>query len=61
MPNKQARLLALLLRRDGLTLAAIATELNAHGYRTRRGKEFHKTSVLRLMHQNILQPIANNS
>jgi hypothetical protein len=49
LPNKQARRLALLLRRDGLTLAAIAAEVNAHGYRTRRGKEFHKTSVLRLV------------
>ena len=49
VPNKQARRLAMLLRRDGLTLAAIAAELNAHGYRTRRGKEFHKTSVLRLV------------
>lgn len=49
LPNKQARRLATLLRRDGLTLAAIAAELNAHGYRTRRGKTFHKTSVLRLL------------
>lgn len=51
VPNKQARRLAILLRRDGLTLAAIAAELNAHGYRTRRGKEFHKTTVLRLLFQ----------
>lgn len=51
VPNKQARRLATLLRRDGLTLAAIAAELNAHGYRTRRGKEFHKTTVLRLLFQ----------
>ena len=43
--NKQARRLAELLRRDGLTLAAIAAELNAHGYRTRQGKSFHKTTV----------------
>lgn len=49
VPNKQARRLASLLRRDGMTLAAIATELNNHGYRTRRGKEFHKTTVLRLL------------
>ena len=48
-PNKQARRLASLLRRDGLTLAAIAAELNAHGYRTRRGKKFHKTTVMRLL------------
>ena len=49
VPNKQARRLASLLRRDGLTLAAIAAELNAHGYRTRRGKEFRKTTVMRLL------------
>lgn len=47
--NKQARRLAGLLRQQGLTLAAIAAELNAHGYRTRRGGLFHKTSVLRLL------------
>ncbi|WP_167852222.1 recombinase family protein [Hymenobacter elongatus] len=52
VPNKQARRLATLLRRDGLTLTAIAAELNAHGYRTRRGKEFHKTTVLRLLKHN---------
>jgi DNA invertase Pin-like site-specific DNA recombinase len=49
VPNKQARRLATLLRRDGLTLEAIAQELNAHGYRTRRGKGFRKTTVLRLL------------
>ncbi|MFD2788034.1 MULTISPECIES: recombinase family protein [Hymenobacter] len=49
IPNKQARRLASLLRRDGLTLLAIADELNAHGYCTRRGKSFHKTTVLRLL------------
>lgn len=49
LPNKQARRLAALLRRDGLTLAAIAAELNAHGYRTRRGKDFRKSTVLRLL------------
>lgn len=49
VPNKQARRLAALLRRDGLTLAAIAAELNAHGYRTRRGQAFHKSTVLRLL------------
>lgn len=50
--NKQAKRLATLLRRDGLTLEAIATELNSHGYRTRRGRAFHKTSVLRLLKNN---------
>jgi DNA invertase Pin-like site-specific DNA recombinase len=53
LPNKQARRLATLLRRDGLTLDSIANELNAHGYRTRRGKEFHKTTVLRLLKNTI--------
>lgn len=47
--NKQAKRLAALLRRDGFTLAAIATELNAHGYLTRRGKQFNKKGVLRLL------------
>jgi len=53
LPNKQARRLATLLRRDGLTLEGIANELNVHGYRTRRGKEFHKTTVLRLLKNTI--------
>ena len=47
--NKQARRLATLLRRDGATLAAIADELNTHGYCTRRGKIFRKSTVLRLL------------
>ncbi len=33
---------------DGMTLAAIATELNSNGFRTSQGKKFHKTSVKRL-------------
>jgi DNA invertase Pin-like site-specific DNA recombinase len=41
--NKQARRLAGLLRQQDFTSAAIAAELNAHGYRTRRGGLFHKT------------------
>ncbi len=49
VPNKQARRLAFLLRRDGLTLAAIANELNTLGYCTRRGKKFSKSAVLRLL------------
>jgi DNA invertase Pin-like site-specific DNA recombinase len=47
--NKQARRLAGLLRQQDFTLAAIAAELNAHSYRTRRGGLFHKTSVSRLL------------
>jgi hypothetical protein len=49
IPNKQARRLVLLLRRDGLTLEAIACELNYNEYLTRRGKKFCKTTVLRLL------------
>lgn len=49
LPNKQACRLATLLRRDGMTLEAIADELNAHGYRTRRGKSFLKSTVFRLL------------
>ncbi|WP_375419177.1 recombinase family protein [uncultured Hymenobacter sp.] len=41
------------LRRDGLTFAAIAEELNAHGYRTRRGYWFRKATVLRLLRLEI--------
>lgn len=48
--NRQARRLATLLRQGGATLAAIADELNTHGYRTRRGKEFRKNTVSRLLH-----------
>ncbi|NML67897.1 recombinase family protein [Hymenobacter sp. RP-2-7] len=54
--NKQARRLAVLLRRDGLTLAAIADELNTHGYRTRRGQLFRKSTVYRLLPR--VQPVA---
>jgi DNA invertase Pin-like site-specific DNA recombinase len=49
LPNKQARQLVLMHRRDGLTLEAIAYKLNSHGYLTRRGKKFCKTTVLRLL------------
>ena len=48
--NRQARRLATLLRQGGATLAAIADELNTHGYRTRRGKAFRKNTVSRLLH-----------
>lgn len=39
----------MLLRCDGTILAASAQELNQHGYRTRRGKEFSKATVRRLL------------
>jgi DNA invertase Pin-like site-specific DNA recombinase len=32
----------------GMTLAAIAAELNNNGFRTSQGKKFHKTTVMRL-------------
>jgi|GEM_PF-4141718 len=50
--NQQATLLADLLRSQGQTLWQIAAELNAAGYRTRRGKEFQATTVQRLLLPN---------
>lgn len=47
--NQQAGLLAGLLRGQGLTLAAVAEKLNAHGYRTRYGKHFRPGGVQRLL------------
>ncbi|TFZ63780.1 resolvase, partial [Hymenobacter sp. UV11] len=47
--NRQAAQLADLLRTKGQTLWQIAVALNATGYRTRRGKEFHATTVWRLL------------
>ena len=47
--NQQAALLADLLRAQGQTLWQIADRLNAVGYRTRRGKKFHATTVQRLL------------
>ena len=38
-----------LLRAKGQTLEQIAAQLNASGYRTRRGKTFRATTVLRLL------------
>ncbi|WP_156176373.1 recombinase family protein [Hymenobacter terrenus] len=37
-----------LLNGHGHTLRQIATELNAAGYRTRRGRDFYATMVARL-------------
>lgn len=51
--NKQARRLATVLRANGLTLEAIAQELNAHSYVTRRGKQFFKNTVRLLLLQNV--------
>jgi DNA invertase Pin-like site-specific DNA recombinase len=47
--NRQAAQLAELLRAKGQTLWQIAAKLNEAGYRTRRGKEFHATTVQRLL------------
>ena len=47
--NRQAARLAELLRARGQTLWQIAAELNQAGYRTRRGKSFHATTVQRLL------------
>lgn len=47
--NRQAAQLAELLRAKDHTLWEIAAALNAAGYRTRRGKEFHATTILRLL------------
>jgi DNA invertase Pin-like site-specific DNA recombinase len=47
--NRQAAQLAELLRAKEQTLWEIATALNAAGYRTRRGKAFHATTVHRLL------------
>lgn len=43
--NRQATLLATLLRQQGKTFAAIAEQLNAHGYVTRYGKQFRPGGV----------------
>jgi DNA invertase Pin-like site-specific DNA recombinase len=47
--NRQAAQLAELLRARGQTLWQIAAKLNEAGYRTRRNKEFHATTVQRLL------------
>ena len=57
LPNKQARRLASLLRRDGMTLEAIANELNEHGYHTRRGKNFRKSTGHRLLLPNSTEKV----
>ena len=47
--NRQAARLAELLRAQGHTLQQVANELNQAGYRTRRGRTFHPTTVQRLL------------
>jgi len=48
-PVKQAARLAGLLHAQGYTFYQIAEELNAAGYRTRRGQLFHPMTVHRLL------------
>ena len=47
--NKRAGAYALSLHQQGKTLSGIATELNTHGFTTRRGKRFHAVQVKRLI------------
>jgi len=47
--NRQAAQLATLLKANGVTLRAIAVQLNQSGYCTRRGKAFHPMGVQRLL------------
>ena len=47
--NRQAARLAGLLKGHGHILRQIAAELNTAGYRTRRGQDFHATTVARLL------------
>ena len=47
--NRQAAQLAALLRATGVTLRAIAEQLNKSGYRTRHGKAFRPMGVQRLL------------
>ena len=47
--NVQAADIARDKRAQGLTLAAIADKLNENGYKTRNGKAFQRTTVLRLL------------
>ena len=47
--NRQAVQLATLLKTNGVTLRAIAVQLNQSGYCTRRGKAFHPMGVQRLL------------
>jgi DNA invertase Pin-like site-specific DNA recombinase len=46
---KRAKRYAAGLREKGLTLEAIANQLNEDGFQTAKGKSFHKTSVMRLL------------
>lgn len=55
--NKRAMELIVLYKDKGLTLQNIAHKLNGNGFRTARGKSFHKTSVKRLWERHLLSLI----
>jgi DNA invertase Pin-like site-specific DNA recombinase len=57
--NRQARRMIALLREQGMSLRKIAKELNAHGYKTRRNKEFTQTTVQRLLPKDTAVPTAS--
>lgn len=46
--NKRAMSLVARCKKDGMTLEAIANELNQNGFVSSRGRQFHKTTVKRL-------------
>ena len=52
--NRQAARLVELLRAKGHTLQQVADELNQAGYRTRRGRTFHPTTVQRLLPSQLM-------
>ncbi len=51
--NRQAACLAGLLRAQGHSLLQIAAELTAAGYRSRRGRFFHPTTIGRLLKRGL--------
>lgn len=46
--NRRATALIVAYKKQGMTLQAIANELNNSGFKTAKGKQFHKTTVRRL-------------
>lgn len=50
--NRRAKPLIKAYREQGLSLKNIADKLNQNGFTTARGKQFHKTSVMRLLKHN---------
>ena len=61
-PTEQAALAEIRnLRRQGHTLRKIATTMNVHGHRTRRGTAWRLESVARVVKQNALSPQAKTA